>query len=219
MNGPTMVAECQRLKDVYQAPYYESADYYSFLNRSVSAIVNNYFPENNAARTFEDNQRATDDLQTLITTANPAIVSTGLTVIHPRITAYITLPDTYRFFWGVNIKFGSTFAKKITVITFDEIDGIFDDPFATPDTTNNVFICWHNGKIMIISGSVPSEFYLYFIRQPAEISASVDCDLPIHMHMMVTTLAFQIGCLPIDELNKFQVSQLLNRINKNDNAQ
>lgn len=214
-----MVAECQRLKDVYQAPYYEPEDYYSFLNRSTSAIVNDYFPDKNISRTFEDNQRATDDLQTLITTANPAIVSTGLAVIHPRIIAYIALPATYRFFWGVNIKFGSIFAKKITTITFDEIDGIFDDPFAVPDTSENVFICWHNGKIMIIAGSVPSAFYLYFIRQPATISASISCDLPIHMHMAVTTLAFQIGCLPIDELNKFQVSQILNRVNKNDNAQ
>lgn len=217
MTGPEMIAKCQRLKDIFQAPFYDPEDYYEFINMVISELVNSYFPKRGeGSLSYEDNQRLTDDLNPLLKTIKPVIITTGLNAIHPDMTAYFVLPDDYRFYWGCSPRYNGVGVKKVIVTNFETLESMGDDPFGIPDNVNNFYICWHSGKVMIYAGSPPTEFYLHYIKNPDIVSDSVPCNLPIHLHQLITTLAVRVSMLPLNELGHLQISQMLSQMMSKD---
>lgn len=217
MTDAEMIEEFDRLRDVFQSPGYDPADKYAFLNRSVSALVNSYFPEEQRLPIdIQINQRRTDDLHTLFKTDVCTVTTVGAATYHPRATAIIEFPPNYRFFQGIAIRFGSVYAKKVTQITYDEIEGLYRSDLTQPDNESNVYLVQHNGMFLIFCSTVPTSVSMIHLKNPIKIDVGVSCDLPEHMHWTVVTLAYQISLLPSDQLSKFQVSNLLNKINKTD---
>lgn len=210
MTTAEMIENFGKIKDLYQAPYYDESDVLMFLNNAIVSTTDSFFPyEKEGVRKYQKNQRSTDSIHTLIKTEDLNI-NTSAESLHTRAVAYVELPEDYRHFETCEIKFDDVYAEKITVVTYDEVNLLFNDPFSTPDNKSNVYICWHNGKILIFAESEPTLFRLIYCKHPAKISDVVNCDLPLLMHEQIVKLAVMEAMSVAEEETRAKLSPLLN---------
>ncbi len=212
MTTQEMIIQFNTLKDLYQAPYYDTDDILLMLNRSALAFVDALYPHENTRTLMGSHggvQRSTDSIHTIIETEANIAITTPSTAFHSRAKAHIELPEDYRHFETLELKWGTTYPNKITVKTWDEINQVFADPFSTPNNTENVYLVWHGSKILLFSATAPTWASLIYCKHPAEISLSTDCDLPELVHPEIVKLAVKMAMAIAEEKERAALNTLI----------
>lgn len=216
MTTPEMITAFNTLKDLYQAPYYDETDILQFLNNAVISFVDDHFPYSTDDRTdrrFQKTQRSVDAIYTLIKSQTLVVGQTNITQFHSKAKAYGEIPADYRHFFTCEIGFGSTtttWAEKISPVTFDELNLLMTDPFSAPNDTDNVYIVWHGTKILVFSATPPTTFRLIYCKNPIKIDESTDCDLPLLSHEAIVKKAVLEAIAVAEEDVRAKLSPLLN---------
>ena len=180
-----------------ELPVFETVEIDFWLNEAIRKFVKTRYSGVNPKReSFEETEKRTNDLRTLINTTS---ISAGQSETFPNGTPF-TLPSEYWF----AIQEEATIAEGavtlgrfgITECTYDEYRQKLDDPFsehilhygaAKPiklfDTTQVELVSDGNYTI--------SHYHLTYLKKPTEVehTAPVNCNLPEHTHDEVVKLA------------------------------
>ena len=189
-------------------PGFEPEEIDLFINLAQDRLVKTRYGGNNLYRTsFEQSQKRTDDLRTIIkqTTLTPL----SPTSLNKPGGQFFNLPNsvaTNDVYWfsiqeEANVIVtdcdGNTSTVKLPVkpITHDQYNKIIKDPFNKPDETELVRLV-SEGAIEVISpvASLVS-LVLRYVRKPQRIDVvnAVDCELPDHMHQEVVDVAVSLA--------------------------
>jgi hypothetical protein len=203
MTTEEMITEFNLLKDLYQAPFFDDVDIIGFLNKATIAIVDSYYPKKNQkseSGSVGQSQRSLDGIHTLIKSADVTPNAPDNSLFGA--TCFFDLPEDYRHFETIQLRWGTTIAQKVTVKSYDEINQVFSDPFATPNNTDNVYIIWHNNKILLCSLTQPTNARLIYCKNPELITEVDSCELPELEHRNVVTTAFRIALNVAEETER-----------------
>lgn len=168
-----------------------------FLNTAIERFVKTrYSGFNNKVKGFEETQKRIDDLRNLVTEVT---ISTSASLVKPN--SYIaTLPVDYLFTLSeeCSINYNNIVTREgITETTADRYRDEIDNPFSEH--------VYHNGwarplrlfygtTVELVSDgtyTIPT-LYLRYLRVPASISFTVDCDLAAHTHAEIVKIAIDL---------------------------
>lgn len=193
----------------------EQAEY--LLNESQIRIVKTRYNKNNIyQRGFEEFQKRTEDLRTLVKNIEitPTPVSTGSPKVYKVDLQILGNGDTYMFYLRGNAQVSSAkcSAKYVSVrlSQIDDLDKVLVDPFSKP-SINQPVISFEDGGIYIYADSSfnVSKFKLTYLKKPRLISIfdSIDCELPEHLHEEVVAGAIELAALGIESPNLRNIQQ------------
>ncbi len=189
----------------------EQRDY--FLNEAITRYVKtNYSGNNTLNASFEQIQKRTDDLKTLVKTEFPSIstVSTETSIYKADLsTIYLDealsslSTDKYWFYLRGRarlVKAGCT-STYVSVIIYqhDDLDEVIHDPFKK-SCTQELVGYFENNYLYMISpeGYTIDKCKLTFLKKPIEVRygsvyptpvSNIDCDLPEHTHKEIIQTA------------------------------
>lgn len=197
-------------------PHFETEELDFWLNEAVDRFIKTRYSGVNAKGTaFEQSQKRTDDLYTLVEEVRrvPAAATDdgdkpNSYLIGPYDAADVsgTLPDDYMLFLNdeVSITFNhevtgtsTTLRTGVVECTSDSYYTKVSDPYGEHvlhmSTAKPLRIFSSKGIELITDGnySIPY-YYMRYIREPASISATQDCDLPDHTHREIVNLTVKI---------------------------
>jgi hypothetical protein len=193
----------------------EQAEY--LLNEAQLRLVKTRYGKNNIyQRGFEEFQKRTEDLRTLVKNIEivPNLVSSGTPKIYKVDLQTLADSNTYMFYLRGNAQVSSTkcSAKYVSVrlSQIDDLDKVLADPFSRP-TINQPVISFEDGGIYIYADSSfnVNKFKLTYLKKPRLISIfdGIDCELPEQMHEEVVALAIELAALGIESPNLRNIQQ------------
>ncbi len=193
----------------------EQVDY--FLNEAINRFVKTRYSGNNEFKMgFEEIQKRTEDLKTLVFTEFPAIttVTTETNVFKANLSSLfideaLTTPSTKEYWFYIRgrarvVKSGCTSTYvSIMLYQHDDLDDVMLDPFKRP-IIDEVVGYFESGNLYIItsSGTTIDKVKLSYIKKPITVkygtqyptpSADVSFDLPEHTHKEIIQLAIIIA--------------------------
>lgn len=187
------------------------------LNKAQDRIIKQRYGKTNLSRTsFEESQKRTEDLKTLVKTAilTPEAYDTSNISVYSR---YFILPEDHWFIVQERVKIRFDYCNdyeypyddlelteeyvEVRPIQHLEFDKIISDPFKQPDTTK-VLRLMANDKVEIIYSpdSTLVEYRLRYIKQPQkiDISNNDNTELPDHLHQELIDTALVIALESIE---------------------
>lgn len=202
------------LKDRYGTPGFEPEEIDMFINIAITGVISSRLkpiedPERKS--TFEYNQTIIDELASIVETTEPVIPKTvSMTGYNKDAKCRFVKPADYRNYLSSKVIISGQRIKP-WVITVDESEANADD--ALNVATNAVpFLIFQKDSILLLcsDASPVTGLDLTYMRIPATVSFEdeIDCDLPPNVHIEVIMNAYNLAQLPIDELNKYQLSLL-----------
>ena len=197
--------------DSLNYPNFEPEEVDSWLNNAQGRFVKTRYVHNNKSETFEETQKRTDDLRTIVTevTLIPSAIQTptkpnGILFDLPNGT--MGGPDIYWF--AINeeceIRYedcnGSWVDERTGVYAtqHDDYDKMIDDPFNKP--TRNVILRLMHGvwAELITDGSFTiNQYFLRYIRKPITLDIinfpGMSCELAEHTHQEIVDIAVSLA--------------------------
>lgn len=184
----------------------ESDTIYYWLNQSIIREVKIKFTGTDKGIGFEQNQKRTDDLRTLLKEVKLS-VTVGVDGIN-KLNSYIAIiPSDYWFKINEEVSVrcpdlnGTTTTTKrvsITECTHDTYNKQIIDPYSEHvlhyEDAKPLRLFNGNTVELITDGNyVVSNYYLRYLKSPIIIGIdSDDCDLPEHMHHEIVTSAVRL---------------------------
>ena len=201
--------------DSLNYPGFEPEEIDLWLNMAQDRLVKTRYGGNNLYRKgFEESQKRTDDLRTIVRQA----------VLSPQSATILNKPNGFPFnvpnspstndvYWfsiqeEVNIlvtdcnNVQTATRLPVKAITHDQYNKIIRDPFNKPDSTEVVRL-FSEGQIEVISPiGMPTSLIIRYVRKPQRIDLanSVDCELPDHIHSEVGDTAIQMALENIESV-------------------
>lgn len=178
----------------------EVQDY--FLNEATARYVKTHYSKNNIYKAgFEEIQKRTDDLRTLIVTEEMPVV---VVPYEDANFVQVELEDTANQYWFylrgraqvTKENCGSQW-KRVKLVQQDDLEKVLDDPFNKPTYTRPV-IYFENGNIICVSDSsfTIDSFKVTYLKEPAQVDSQsvpqVQWDMPEHTHKEIVQLAADI---------------------------
>jgi hypothetical protein len=181
----------------------DTLSYPNFLPASIDLLLNEAQDLYTVSRysQFEQSQKRTDDLRTLVT-------EVALTPTAVSSTQYaVALPSDYWFKLRSNsFATGTVCGNPTTVklrhvqVTQDRLDTALDDPFNAPDADKALVTFVGTNVQIYTNGFVPTSFNLTYLRKPLRLQKSATgvnnpvgytnvCELPDHTHREIVALA------------------------------
>lgn len=177
-----------------------------WLNQAIERLVKIRYTGTEDGRSFEQTQKRTDDLRTLIVEDRLYLLP-GIEGLNKPDSYVAELPFNYWFLIGEevqaqfpNIINTSTIVKRvgITSCTHDTYTYQVEDPYSEHklhyELAKPLRLFKENTVEIITDGSYTINFYyIRYIKRPLVISVeSADCDLAEHMHSEVITKAVSL---------------------------
>lgn len=192
-----------------ELPAFEPEEIDFWLNNAIRKFVKTRYSGMNVKQDgFEQTQKRTDDLRTLI---DGVILTSALLppVVQFPNSEYFDIPSDYWFAIQEEATItisGSTSTVGIQEATYDEYRAMIDDPFSEHkihyNTAKPIRIFYKDQVGLVGDGNYTIDAYLLtYLKAPATVDVTdvrpVDCDLPEHTH---------------DEIIKLTVSMMLENI-------
>jgi hypothetical protein len=207
--------------DSLNYPDLQSAEIDFFLNDSESRFKKQRaFGMNQQRTSFEENQKRTDDLRTIIENAD--ITPDAIDPSQKPNSVLITLPTDYEYAINEEASINGLLCGNQTTIRSDVKPSQTDDynmmkrdPFNKPEVIDSTYAELRrsvlNGKMEVY---IPVDFtlttyYLRYIRktQPISLSLSQDSELPEHTHREIVDMAVN-SILETIESPRYQSNQI-----------
>lgn len=173
-------------------PAFEDEEIDFWLNSYIKKFTKTrYSGLNSKQQSFEETQKRTDDLRTLISATEISVSATAPISQHPNGT-FFDLPSNYWFTVGeeagISVS-GTTSRVPVIQCTLDEYPRKVNDPFSEHilhyQSAKPLRIFYRDSVELIPDGTYSIVYYyLTYIKKPTEVSitTSTDCDLPEHTH-------------------------------------
>lgn len=211
----------------------EEVDY--LLNEAINRFVKTRYSQNNIYNMgFEELQKRTDDLRTLVVTK--FIAATASTIENNSFTSSLASlyndeaisslsTDKYLFLVrlrSLNTKTGCTPSYEwVKLVRHDSLDYLKNDPFNKPYIKQSLGYFEGNNITIVTDGTYSiTKCKITCIKHPAIVKygavyptpvTNVDCDLPDHTHKEIIQLACQIALENIESpRQQTQAAQLRN---------
>jgi len=192
--------------DSLNYPNFEPEEIDLWLNRAQDRFVKTRYVHNNKTETFEETQKRTDDLRTIVTEATiiPSAIQTPTKpngILFDLPDGSIS-PDIYWF--AINeeceIRYedcnGSWVDERTGVYatSHNDYDKLVDDPFNKPDKGVVLRLMHGRWAELITDGSYTiNQYFLRYIRQPIRLdiinSPLMSCELAEHTHIEIVSIA------------------------------
>lgn len=219
MNFAEFVSLFDTLTDMYQTPYWQEQEKRNFFNLAINSFVNNHYDDYKRKVSvdafFEANQRLTDSLGTLVTTAlvvSGTFITANVTNTHGHLTFIIPRPADYRFFIMCELTMNNK-AVYPREYTWHELKNIFQDAYNNPIPSDPVIVVHGQGLLVFSDNEIATNAKVTYIKEPLQFSVSqTTIDLPEATHKEICCMAYMIANYPSDELQKIQLSELLNKV-------
>jgi len=175
-----------------ELPSFEPEEIDLWLNMYIKKFTKTrYSGINPKQQSFEETQKRTDDLRTLLRMSDIGLTSTSPSVAHPN-SYFFDLPDEYWFTVGeeaeINVS-GTESRVSIIQCTLDEYPKKIIDPFSEHilhyQSAKPLRIFYRDSVELVCDTDYSaSHYYLTYITKPTEVSitTSTDCNLPEHTH-------------------------------------
>lgn len=193
----------------------EQVDY--LLNEAIVRYVKTRYSGNNDFKMgFEEIQKRTEDLKTLVFTEFPTISSvlTETNIFKANLSSLytdeaLTVPSTKEYWFFVRCRARvvknscvSTY-NKVLLYQHDDLDDVMEDPFKRP-SINELVGYYESGNLYIVcpSNVTIDKVKLTYIKKPVSVIygtqyptpvLDVDFDLPEHTHKEIIQLAVVIA--------------------------
>lgn len=176
---------------------------FMFINRYIIGVVNA------GRKVFEETQTITDNLKALLSTP-PVVLNSTTNALDDTQYDFSLDQLGYYFYiksYAITVLDSETTGKAATKVTqHDDIESILVDPFNKPKAykvpitfSRNTITAYSNGRFSI------SKLVLTYIKKPATVSMTTDCDLDEQLHYSIVegAIALAIDALGINkqELN------------------
>ena len=205
-------------------PAYEAEEMYLWLNSGAMKFVKTrYSGLNSKKQGFEQTQKRTDDLRTLV--REKSITGANLIASTAKPNAYVadltsltaTLADIYLFALEeeVTITYTTTSADDIlatsagsrqgvTEVTANDYRAHIDDPYSEHilhyEKAKPLRLFLGDTVELITDGNyVISEYHIRYIAHPQIISSIISCDLPEHTHEEIVKIAANMALENIEQ--------------------
>lgn len=191
------------------------------LNNAQDRFVKQRYGRNNPKREgFEETQKRTEDLKTLIKSAHitPNVYSIDNISNSAR---FYTLPIDHRYIVQeqVDVTYldcnSNPITNKLLVrpIQHNDYDKILNDPFNRPNTTK-VLRLMAEGKVELItaSGYTLGTYYLRYIKKPdrMDITIGTTCELPEDVHQEIVDGAVALALENIESRRTQTFDKIIN---------
>ena len=184
-------------------PVFEADEIDYWLNKAIRKFVKTrYSGLNPKGKGFEQNQKRTDDLRTLIVTDTIDVtpLATGNLSDYG---AVFSIPTDYWFALqeGAGITVSASVGEirvGITECTYDEYTRKIEDPFSEHKVhygTAKPLRLFDNAQVELITDGTytVSHYYLTYLKKPDTVdnvpAGTTDCDLPEHTHDEIVEIA------------------------------
>lgn len=180
---------------------------YLLLNTAVGYFISTRFTGNNSRQaSFMDDPKRVDDLRTLIKASDE--LSEGASLDFYSNGKSFQLPADYQFILACYSTTNNGNYSPCDLITLSEVHNfveseydiiLLNKPKAFLSNSGNLVVLYRsnddlNGKVTKIQ----------YIKKPAIISATTNCDLPDHTHEEIVELAVLIATEGIENLRRYQ---------------
>lgn len=172
---------------------------FMYINRAIDEVVNE------GRRVFEKDQVITDDLKSLIPNKPKKILPTSSTD-----TEYIfsLAGQDYLFYirsYATTQVGNITGRAKVNYMQHDDIEDALSDPYNKPKPYR-VPITF--SRSAITAYATPefkiNELYLVFVKKPALVSTTTNCDLDIQLHYKIVNRAVQLAEISLGMIDNKQ---------------
>jgi hypothetical protein len=180
-------------------PSFEPEEIDLWLNEAIRMYVKNHYSGNNLFGTgVEETQKRTDDLRELVVESSLTAQGAG----SKTNSQYYTLPSNYWFSLSEEVSItyndcnGNSTSDNawVKAIQSGAYNTIIRDPFNKPNKTR-VLRLMKEDTIEVIADSTTTlgALSLRYIKEPSEVSSTVDCELASHTHPEIVDLATLIA--------------------------
>ncbi len=194
------------------------------LNNAIEKFVKTRYGRNNIYNSgFEEIQKRTEDLKTLVVTNYPQLttVTTEVNTIKSSLTTLfsdeaLTTPSTEKYWFFLNgrartVKFGCLSQYHlIRLYDHDDITNVLTNPFKKPAFDEIVGYFERGDLYLVTDGSFTiDKVKITYVKQPAKVkygalypspTANVNCDLSEHTHTEIVDLAVLITLENLESL-------------------
>jgi len=200
MTSLQMQAAFQReMNQLENVPEFNSTDIFYWLNKGgVERFIND------KVLSLEKDQEAVEDLRTIIVDSilTGAAITVGTDIPNSYIVNISSLPSTYRRKLNEEVIISFTDAlgvsnsvrQGITECTSDRYSAKIEDPFSEHKlhykTAKPLRMFAGNTVELVTDGNYSiTSYYIKYLKEPATITTSVECDLPKQTHVKIVKLA------------------------------
>ena len=175
-----------------------------WLNSAIKKFVKTRYSGLNLKKeSFEETQKRTDDLRTLLRHADLTLTAVGANYPNGYVgdmTSAVT-PDLSDYWITIAEEASITVTESsvtsrvgITQCSQDSYRQHIDDPFSEHilhyKTAKPLRLFYNNSVELISDGNYSiGTYYLTYIKEPNEVSSTIDCDLPEHTHDEIIKIA------------------------------
>lgn len=190
------------LMDKSQSDWFNSTEKDDLLTSAQREYVNTRYRE------FEVDERAVQDLHTLVRTYTQGLGGTGIVLSNVTDFLYVaSLKGTF------NIAYGSTTKAKernIKKAQFDDVDDLSRDPFNKATNEYPLYV-QDNTQIVIFSDSPSTSLTLRYVKVPTSIDAvntpNGSPELPENTHRSIVEIAVRKAKAITENPQGYQVQQ------------
>ena len=175
-----------------------------FINKAIESIVKQRYSGNNARKeSVEETQKRRDDLRNI--TSNYRTTTFINNTNNKENGVFVDLPKDYWFaleeeavISHVDCHNNSTTSRVlIKPVTHDRYNRIKHDPFNKPNKIEVISLPYEDfrNEIIVDNDSSVEEYFLRYLRKPAEVSFidDIDCDLSEHLHREIVDYAVNLA--------------------------
>jgi hypothetical protein len=201
-----------------------------WLNQATRKFVKTRYSGVNPKReAFEQSQKRTDDLRTLVIEETLTPTETGATKTNGWLVDLDNLTYTYWFSLGEEVEIEyipttyynpnhvkTTRLTGVICVTSDDYRSKIDDPLSEHilhyDSAKPLRLFYNDTIEFITDGNYDiTEVYVRYIKQPAEIETGVtNCDLAEHTHDEIVNMAVQLALENIEQPRLQSYTQSIN---------
>ena len=185
----------------------DSTTIFMFLNEAQDKFIKARYTGYNADNvSFEQNQKSTDELKTIVKSANISTIA-GTNLNKPN-SYTASLPADYKYLLSDEVIFtaddfsGTPFEQRagITDCTYDTYRSHIEDPYSEHryhyETAKPLRLISENKVELVTDGNYTiNVYYITYLKEPLEISLGVDgndCELPEDVHQDIVALAVNL---------------------------
>jgi hypothetical protein len=191
------------------------------LNQAQDRFVKQRYGKTNTKReAFEETQKRTEDLKTIVKTAHISPSALSIDNISNTARFYI-LPVEHRYIIQeqVDISYtdchGTTTTKKVLVrpIQHDDYDKILYDPFNIPNDVK-VLRLMAEGQVELIAGTgyTLGSYFLRYLKAPNRVSitTNISFELPEDVHQEIVDIAVDLALENIESKRTQTFNKIIN---------
>jgi len=213
----------REMNQYINAPKFNETDIFYWLNEAVEKFIETRMSGiNQKKESLEETQKRLDDLRSLIVaeTINGADLTSSTNKPNAYLADLTSLSATYRHRIGEEVTIQYTDAlsvvqtkrQGVTECTNDKYRSKIDDPFSEHNLqygeAKPLRLFVGDDVELITDGNYSiTAYYIMFLKNPAVISNSQDCDLSTHAHREIVKLAVNLALENIGD-KRYQTSSV-----------